>query len=383
MQQFCRADFSIKVQHTQGREDPAVRKFRFYLDQSGSVAVIFAVCLTVMLGIAAVVIDLGHAFVVKREVQQAAEAGALAGARALALDPAKANGLATSLNWSYGKTQATNAVKQNYANGATLSNFNTDSDLAKVQSGYWDMHWTSATAPANLNGYLDPAGYAPDTTHEIPAVKVTLAQNQDGSGGTAPTNTYFASVLGVGSMTVKGSAVAILPSITKTLNTSCFPFAIPKAYADAHWSDDPPTSFTVGSVQHDSSGGQWTSLGSTDNAAAYIDSLIMGTETPAYISKGDQIYIQDGEKSSVYNTVLSRFTAEPGHIYMVPIVEDGFSTGAWTHVTGFVPYMVTGCTGSGEHPYVEGHFVPGYFDPTGSGVSGEYTGDPGKIYLVN
>ena len=111
-----------------------MRSLRFYSDQSGAMGVIFALCLTVMVAMAAVVIDLGHAYVVKREVQKASEAGALAGARALALDPTKANGLAMYLNWSYGKTRATSAVQQNYANGALLTNFNTDGDSAKVQS---------------------------------------------------------------------------------------------------------------------------------------------------------------------------------------------------------------------------------------------------------
>lgn len=361
-----------------------MRKLRFYLDQSGAVGLIFGLCLTVLVGIAAVVIDLGHAYVVKREIQKATEAGALAGARALALDPTKTNGLALSLNWSYGKTQATNAVRKNYVNNALLSNFNTDGDLAKVQAGYWDIRWTMATAPPNLNGYLDPAGYSADTNFEIPAVKVMLTQSQSGSGGTAPVTTYFASILAVPAMTMQASAVAILPSITKTLNTSCFPFAIPYNYVKVHWADDPPTSFTVGSDQHDSSGGQWTTLGSTDNSASYVDSLILGTETPAYLSKGDQVYIQNGEKGSVYNTVLSQFKAQPDHVYMVPIVKDGFSNGAWADVVGFVPYIITGCTGSGSNPYVTGHFVPGYVDPTGSGISGDYTGDPSKnISLVN
>ena len=66
-----------------------MKKLRVYLDQSGSVGLIFALSLMVILGLAAVVIDLGHAYVVKREIQKAAEAGALAGARALALDPAQ------------------------------------------------------------------------------------------------------------------------------------------------------------------------------------------------------------------------------------------------------------------------------------------------------
>jgi Flp pilus assembly protein TadG len=360
-----------------------VRKLRVYSDQSGAVGVIFAVCLTMMVGIAALVIDLGHAYVVKREIQKASEAGALTGARALALDPTQANGLAISLNWSYARTQATNAVQNNYANGAQLNNFNTDADLAKVQAGYWDLRWTKDTAPANLNGYLDPANYTADTTFEIPAVKVTIAQAQSGSGGTAPMHTYFAAILAVPSMTMQASAVAMLPSLTKTLNTSCFPFAIPQSYVQAHWKDKPPSSFTVGSVQHDTSGGQWTSFGSTDNSASYIDSLIYGTETPAYISQGDQIFIQSGERGSVYNNVTTQYTAHPNQVYMVPIVEDGFSTGGWANVVGFVPYIVTGCSGSGNEPYVTGHFVPGYVDPKGAGVSGKYTGDPSQIRLVN
>ena len=54
--------------------------------EAGNVAIPFAVSVILMLGLAAVVIDLSHARVVKRELQKAAEAGALTGTRALALD---------------------------------------------------------------------------------------------------------------------------------------------------------------------------------------------------------------------------------------------------------------------------------------------------------
>ena len=107
-------------------------------DQSGSVAVISALCLAVMLGLAAVVIDLGHAYVVKRELQNAAEAGALAGARALSL-PATT----TTKFWANGTATATSTVKLNFAGGAQLSDY----DAANVQAGYWDTRWTTATAP--------------------------------------------------------------------------------------------------------------------------------------------------------------------------------------------------------------------------------------------
>ena len=336
-----------------------------------------------LVGIAAVVIDLGHAYVVKREVQKAVEAGALTGARALALDPTQSNQLALTLNWSNGKAQATKVVQQNYVNGALLSNFNTDGDLTTVQAGYWDLRWTTATAPANLNGYLDPAGYTPDTKHEIPAVKVTLIQTQSGSGSTAPMPTYFASVLGVGSMTMQASAVAILPSPTKVNKGGLFPFALPESYVKKHWADDPPTSFTVGSVQHDSSGGQWTTFENKGQVGADVVDNFINYGNDIAIAVGDPIFIQSGEESSVYNTVQDAIKANPDKVWMVPVVADDYKTGDSTPVKSFVPYKLTACTGSGSQPYVTGQFVPGYMSPYADGVSGDYNGDPNRPRLVN
>ena len=58
--------------------------------QSGSVIVLVALALVVMLGIAGLVVDLGRLFVIKAELQNAADACALAAARELNCDPAVA-----------------------------------------------------------------------------------------------------------------------------------------------------------------------------------------------------------------------------------------------------------------------------------------------------
>jgi Flp pilus assembly protein TadG len=52
-------------------------------DESGSVAVITAVCLVFLIGFVALVVDVGHLYSVRNELQNAADAAALAGARAL------------------------------------------------------------------------------------------------------------------------------------------------------------------------------------------------------------------------------------------------------------------------------------------------------------
>ncbi len=58
--------------------------------QAGSVIVLVALALAVMLGIAGLVVDLGHMFVIKAELQNAADACALAAARELNCDPGSA-----------------------------------------------------------------------------------------------------------------------------------------------------------------------------------------------------------------------------------------------------------------------------------------------------
>ena len=188
--------------------------------------------------------------------------------------------------------------------------------------------------------------------------------------------TYFASILGVDSMTMQASAVAILPSPSKINPGGLFPFALPHYYVSAHWRDNPPTSFSVGSAQHNSSGGQWTTFENSGQVGASIVSGYVTNGNNVAISVGDPIYIQSGEQGSVYNTVSSQLRSYPDRIYMVAVVEDNFPTGATTPVVAFVPFKVTGCSGSGNDPYVTGQFVPGYMSPQGSGATGTYFGIP-------
>jgi hypothetical protein len=90
-------------------------------DQPGSVAVIFAVALIMLMSLAAEV-------------------------RALALPDY------TSLpNWN----SALATVQGNIAAGALLHDFNADNSLQKNQTGFWDLSRTRDTTPANLKGRLD------------------------------------------------------------------------------------------------------------------------------------------------------------------------------------------------------------------------------------
>jgi Flp pilus assembly protein TadG len=343
----------------------------FAADQSGAIAVLTAYVIVALLGFAALALDIGHLVDVKAELRKASEAGALAGARALGLPVG-----VTSWNWNNAKNTAVSIVQKNYVDTNVLADF---SD-ANVEVGFWEMSWTEATAPAHLLGYLDPAAYVP-TNGQVAAVKVTISRTKDGSGSSAPVAASFASVWGINSMEAKASAVAMISPPTTIPYSSAFPFALPLTWVTNHWKDDPPINFDVAANQHTPlSGGQWTSFKTQENGANYIDSLILGTNHTDSITIGDQIYIQNGEKASIYNVVEAN---DVGQIRYVPVVPDGFANGAYTTVKAYVPFKITSVTGSGNDPTVTGHFVPGWVDPNASGSGGKYFGDLLPPRLVN
>ena len=334
------------------------RWWAFRRHEAGNVAIPFAASLIVLLGLAAVVIDLGHAHVVKREIQNAAEAGALAGARALNL-PATS----TSKNWTNGTTTATSTVRLNFADGAQLNDY----AATNVQAGYWDTRWSTAT-PHNLNGYADPAGYTqgtnggpPNFNFEVPAVKVTIAKTAGSTGSSAPMTTYFASVFGVNSMTMQASAVAMLPSPTGIGTGDAFPMAMPQSYVSTYWDQEPPVSFRITDSNGD---GNWTSFLVDANNVPTIEDLI-DNGNPTNLNIGDNIWIEPGVKTSLYDYSAARI----GETVMIPVVGNDCNTHDWTPILNFVAFKIEDADG-GSGKYIQGHFVKNYLSDSARGASG-------------
>jgi Flp pilus assembly protein TadG len=339
-------------------------------DRSGSVAVISAIAIVMLVSFAALALDTGHVVSVKSELQKAADAGALAGARALALP----KGI-TDWNWANGKAVAVSAVQKNFADNCDLSDFT----AANVQAGYWDLSWTPGNAPANLLGYDNPAAFVP-ASGQVAAVKVTVQKIKDGSGSSAPVATSFASVMGITSLQAKASAVAMISPPTTIDYKDAWPFALPYSWVNDHWNDNPPLSFAVAAEQHVDSGGQWTPLKEQISGADFINSILLQTTPADSISVGDNIWIQTGERASVYNTVLNNCIGQTRYI---PVVMDDFPTGDFTKVLAYVPFEVTDAIGSGNNPTVIGHFSPGWISPRAKGAGGKNFGDLTPPKLVN
>jgi len=157
-----------------------------------------ALALVLLLALATLLVNFGYLLLQRWQLEQAAEAGATAGARAL--------DYSTSPNFSLAVSRATAKVRECSVGGQQLSDFNADGSLQKVQAGYWDLRWTKDTAPANLNGYTDPAHYSP-SVHEVPAVKVNLTRTS--SGCRPPLSACLASFVGFGQVDMATFAVAV------------------------------------------------------------------------------------------------------------------------------------------------------------------------------
>src|SRR5262245_43333349 len=125
--------------------------FEKFRSQRGAVLVMVAGTLVMMLAMVAMVVDLGYMFVVRNELQSAADAAALAGAGYMF--PLVSN----APNWTAAETQTTNAVAINKAAGAALSN-------ATVETGYWNLTGT----PAGLRSKTITPG-----ANDVAAVRVT------------------------------------------------------------------------------------------------------------------------------------------------------------------------------------------------------------------
>lgn len=315
------------------------------VDQSGAIAAITGMGLVVFLGFAALSLDIGHMVSVKGELQQAADAGALAGARALSL-------VAPAPNWTNGETVADVTVKKNRVDGNLLIK-------STVQTGYWDLTWsTGQKAAADLKS----TGIVPGAK-DVAAVKVTVEKSSGHNGG--PLTMLFARVLGKSTESLSAQAVAaMVPDlpISSAPAGDAFPMATPMGWVQSMWKPDANSaSFRIGSAYHDPDGGQWTSFLTDANDVPTIRNLI-DHGNPAEVKIGDQIWIQPGTETTLYSEAATRI----GQTVLLPVVGNDFATHDDTPILGFVPFHIEAAAG-GSEKYIQGYFVPHYSAPGATG----------------
>ncbi len=288
-------------------------------DQSGmAVLAILAIC--ILLGMVGLGVDLGHLFLVKSELQRAAEAGAIAGVRALfpdQLDTAPANLT----------PQCADALSR--ANGTALSNRVDGGNpiIAAIQVGRWDWPTSQFTPGCSA----DPATFSN-------AVMVTTQIDNLAM--------FFIRALGIGPTSLAASSIAVMDWVGALHPGAGFVLALKADYAKA------------GDIKiylnpdKDDNGG-WYAKDPAKPDADIIKGYLDNPATIPAIQKGDLINLDNGVMQSAIDAIGSSYLNKT---VWLPVVDtDDFNKSAT--VLGFTAFLITGTgqdSGQGGKKYISG-----------------------------
>jgi len=317
------------------------------VDQSGAIAAYAAIGLVVFLGFAALTLDIGHMVSVRGELQKAADAGALAGARALTLFP-------PAPNWDKGTTVGAETVQKNSVDGSPLTN-------CTVLPGYWDLTWSpSQKAEANLKS----TGIVPGPK-DVAAVKVRVEKSSGNNGGQV--QMFLASVLGVLPADVSATSVAMISYPTGMKAGGVKPLVATKEIVDKYWNSSGNFQFKIGEESSDPSinDTMWTTFKVDSNSNDYTKELILnGNPEPIYI--GDSVYLQPGVRAVDYGpNEMGKFVNQT--VVLTIVDPDTLLANTMAPVLGFVAFHITNYSQGDK--YVEGYFDKNYVitNPPGAG----------------
>jgi len=332
-------------------------------NQSGATLVFVAIMIVVFLGVAALAIDIGYQRVVRNELQNAADAAALAACNRFYRDESGLGIaiLASPPNWSEAVNEADQTVKLNKSANQLLSDI-----MSKV--GWWDIttnqsdQWyTIDPNDSSTNPPYSPLGSPPyPSENQGPAIEVRIIKTEGQNNG--PISNFFAGILNSYKSDVSATATAVAASPGSVRPGAVIPFAYNKTVIDNHYRDhlisaNDPTLIFVGSTYHypEDIAGQWTALLDPENSRTASEELL-ASGNPTALTIGDEIWIQTGTMDNLYDhpnqaSIDSLYTNKD---VVIPIVDPEGSTlssltdatGGWLPIVGFIGFHIT-CAGSG------------------------------------
>lgn len=322
--------------------------------QRGAVAIYVAVFLPAALGFTALAVDMARGFLVRNQLQNAADAAALAGGGQLQWTN-------TSSTWANATSKANAVIGLNSADGKTLNS-------GTITVGYWN----TTGSPTGIQSTAITRG-----ANDMPAIKVTVSRVAGSNGG--PIQTYFAGLIGTSTLNVSATAVAMIAPPGTAKPGALFPTAISQCMYQQYWNSttgqptiDPstgqPYEFSIGSAYHYGSclSGQWTTFDLNVNDTPDVENLITNGN-PMSVSIGDNTWIQTGTKTAIYGAVNV-----PAQV-LLPVVAN-VTTNSAVPIIAFAPFQIDASIGGGKGQgglcssgkCIQGHFITNYV-PTNVG----------------
>lgn len=277
-------------------------------DEHGQTVVLTVAFMVVLLGVAALAIDVGSWYRAKRHLQAAADAAALAGAQALPESTADASALATQYAGENGATLA--------AGGISFS-----SDVA---------------------------------TDDTISVHLTTA---------APG--FFSKLFGIGSVAVGATAAARSDNVDAALRVA--PIAVNENHPMLQCTPLPcsdPTTITLADLHRPGGGDAAGSFGLIDLNPSNNGTVGAGT-LGSWITSGFDKYMALGDyyavPSTMFNSssVVGALDVSLGQVLLFPVYDRIIAPGANAqyHIVGWVGFHVTGFDANGNPGTVSGWFT--------------------------
>lgn len=324
-------------------------------NRQGVVLVYVVMVIVVMFGFLGLAVDGSHLLLVRGELQNAADASALAGAGALYKDPLIPDA-PPLLDWNRARTTAAQFIRNSKSDGVSLMD-------GQIATGCWDPALNTFTAQLTGNECDAPTG--------IPAVSATISRSAGNNGG--PVRTFFARMAQEnGSLdTVRVSskaAVAVSGFPRSAPRGTVFPFVVTKCVLDDYLSTNPPSNspllITDTPTYHSSGGdiplGRWSSFMVIADSARILEKYINyltdpsgdNALSPPALQKGDVIYIMPKNSATGYHNTQHVIDAGKG-VVILPVVGCDINGNTTMVVEGFVTVRLVSTTINSATAYFE------------------------------
>jgi len=295
--------------------------------ESGIVLVFVAIGMLVFCGFAALAVDIGHLQVVRNEIQKAADAGALAGARGLWPDNIDSDNNAyvsikATPNWPVAQQRA-QAVIQSAYNAVDKSAI----DLANVtiKAIRWDYK-TETFAEDNTN----PNGVRVAITIQTDRIK-----------------TFFTRVVNYVIPDQSATAIAVMDYVN-SVGPGCLPIAINKRFAVKG------QSLFINFTPDPLDNGGWFADPPDKASAVTFRDYIDNASCPA-LEVGEYINLQNGQDTSVLDALADKLAKHDEGYWdtYLPVVNTN-QFNQQQPIIAFLPFRITSVSTTGNEKGVTG-----------------------------
>lgn len=336
---------------------PRLENEHIVRNQKGAVLIWFIIALPVLIGMAALSIDVMRLAVAKNELQNAADAGALAAARFLYIEDG------TLVNVGANQIGYDAATANRSQKLPVEVNWTSDND-GDVQRGHWSSGRGTLPRGFTPNASTAPVSLWDVSTEEldgnpdfINAVRVTARRQA------APVTTLFAGIFGIDRWALSASAVAYLGFAGRLMpGEADQPIAIcsDALRIDGIYSCSIGRMINSGQDTETNETGGWTSFNQDDACtggtnAKEVSSLICADGNPEGIQLGVPMATNGGDIQSAFSDLFDCWQArtggnQPWNLTLPVVSCPSNNVGTCETVVGAVNLNIIWITGAGEDP---------------------------------